>query len=111
MFTLGLEFHVEEEFALTHNVTSSSTYHPTEIVRSIVATLSFFPTICNYDPPNTTINMKLAIVAFLAAATMSSVSAFAPAASFARAPTMAVFSDKTEEEEGLDLNLEEMFDM
>ena len=54
--------------------------------------------------------MKLAIVTILAAVTMSSVSAFAPAASFARAPT-AVFSDKTEEEEGLDLNLEEMFDM
>jgi hypothetical protein len=54
--------------------------------------------------------MKLAIFAILAAATMSSVSAFAPSKVFPQAPT-SIFSDKKDEEEGLDLNLEEMFDM
>eukprot|EP00566_Odontella_aurita_P035564 CAMPEP_0113534538 /NCGR_PEP_ID=MMETSP0015_2-20120614/5211_1 /TAXON_ID=2838 /ORGANISM="Odontella" /LENGTH=79 /DNA_ID=CAMNT_0000433703 /DNA_START=98 /DNA_END=337 /DNA_ORIENTATION=- /assembly_acc=CAM_ASM_000160 len=58
--------------------------------------------------------MKIAI-AFLALA--AGATAFAPATPFTRhlvtsvPSTTAVFSDKEEEEEGLDLNLEEMFDM
>mmetsp|Transcript_326 Transcript_326/g.371 ORF Transcript_326/g.371 Transcript_326/m.371 type:complete len:83 (-) Transcript_326:340-588(-) len=61
--------------------------------------------------------MKIALALLALAA---GASAFAPAAPFTRgvvAPSVvpsastALFSDKEEEEEGLDLNLEEMFDM
>jgi hypothetical protein len=52
--------------------------------------------------------MKIAIVS-LVALMASSATAFAPAA-FTRGVSTQLFADP-EEEEGLDLNLEEMFDM
>ncbi|KAG7344327.1 hypothetical protein IV203_022335 [Nitzschia inconspicua] len=59
--------------------------------------------------------MKVAIAIIAALAiTISSVSAFAPLSAASRSPRRtAVFSSEpeTEDEEGLDLNLEEMFDM
>ena len=56
--------------------------------------------------------MKVSSVALLALAA-STVQAFAPAAFFTRGlPATQLFSEKPEaEEEGLDLNLEEMFEM
>ncbi|KAG7370791.1 hypothetical protein IV203_019361 [Nitzschia inconspicua] len=58
--------------------------------------------------------MKVAIAIIAALAiTISSASAFAPLSAASRSPRTAVFSSEpeTEDEEGLDLNLEEMFDM
>ena len=53
--------------------------------------------------------MKITLLSF-AALMISSASAFAPA--FSRgAPSTQLYSTEPEEEEGLDLNLEEMFDM
>ena len=54
--------------------------------------------------------MKIAAIASLLSLMVSSVSAFAPSAAFSRGIATQVFAEP-EEEEGLDLNLEEMFDM
>ena len=53
--------------------------------------------------------MKIAIVSLIALMA-SSASAFAPAASFTRGVSTQLYSDP-EDEDGLDLNLEEMFEM
>lgn len=53
--------------------------------------------------------MKIAIISFVTLV-VSSASAFAPSAAFTRGVSTQLFSEP-EEEEGLDLNLEEMFDM
>ncbi len=53
--------------------------------------------------------MKLSIALFFAG--LASVSAFAPSASFGPKPSLTQVNAEPEEEEGLDLNLEEMFDM
>jgi hypothetical protein len=58
--------------------------------------------------------MKTATLIILVAVILVSVSSFAPTAQFSRAPpTTIVFSSdpKEAEDESLDLNLEEMFDM
>ena len=59
--------------------------------------------------------MRFAILSsLLAVLAASSVAAFAPAASFTRGCSVTgsqLFSSEPEDEEGLDLNLEEMFDM
>ena len=59
--------------------------------------------------------MRFAILSsLLAVLAVSSVVAFAPAASFTRGCSVTgsqLFSSEPEDEEGLDLNLEEMFDM
>lgn len=54
--------------------------------------------------------MKIATVLSVATLFVSSVSAFAPSAAFSRVSTQ-FFSEPADEEEGLDLNLEEMFDI
>eukprot|EP00980_Cylindrotheca_fusiformis_P013945 scaffold3621_cov114-Cylindrotheca_fusiformis.AAC.10 len=69
------------------------------------------PTVAKYrttDSINN--NMKIAVVSFVALV-VSSATAFAPSAAFTRGVSTQLFSDPEEEEEGLDLNLEEMFDM
>lgn len=53
--------------------------------------------------------MKITIIS-LFAMMASSAFAFAPSASFTRGMSTQLYSDP-EDEEGLDLNLEEMFDM
>ena len=56
--------------------------------------------------------MKVAIATLAIVLAASSVSAFAPAPAFTRGvSTQLLFGGDDEEEEGLDLNLEEMFDM
>ena len=55
-------------------------------------------------------NMKLAIVSLIAMMA-SSATAFAPSAAFTRGVATQLYSDPEDDEEGLDLNLEEMFDM
>ena len=57
--------------------------------------------------------MRFAVLSsLLAVLAASSVAAFAPAASFTRGcASSELFSSEPEDEEGLDLNLEEMFDM
>ena len=60
--------------------------------------------------------MKLSIATIAFAALFQSTTAFAPTFStnkvaFGVTSTTAVFSEPADEEEGLDLNLEEMFDM
>ena len=64
------------------------------------------------DPKHNTVHnkMKIAFVTALVCMMALSVSAFAPSAAFSRGIATQVFSEP-EEEEGLDLNLEEMFDM
>jgi hypothetical protein len=54
--------------------------------------------------------MKLAVVSLIALMA-SSAHAFAPSAAFTRGVSTQLHSDPEDEEEGLDLNLEEMFDM
>jgi hypothetical protein len=54
--------------------------------------------------------MKITIVS-LVALMASSASAFAPSAAFTRGVSTQLFTAEPEEEEGLDLNLEDMFDM
>lgn len=56
--------------------------------------------------------MKFSVVASLIVVGLSSSSAFAPSASFTNARvSLTKVNAEPEEEEGLDLNLEEMFDM
>ena len=55
--------------------------------------------------------MKVAIATLAIVLAASSVSAFAPAPAFTRGVSTQLFGGDDEEEEGLDLNLEEMFDM
>eukprot|EP00339_Tiarina_fusa_P012083 CAMPEP_0117035266 /NCGR_PEP_ID=MMETSP0472-20121206/25061_1 /TAXON_ID=693140 ORGANISM="Tiarina fusus, Strain LIS" /NCGR_SAMPLE_ID=MMETSP0472 /ASSEMBLY_ACC=CAM_ASM_000603 /LENGTH=74 /DNA_ID=CAMNT_0004744693 /DNA_START=61 /DNA_END=285 /DNA_ORIENTATION=+ len=53
--------------------------------------------------------MKLALISFLSLC--ASTAGFTPSAAFARSAQTQLFSTEPEEESGLDLNLEEMFDM
>ena len=53
--------------------------------------------------------MKLALITFLSL--FASSASFAPSAAYSRGVRTQIFSTEPEEEEGLDLNLEEMFDM
>ena len=53
--------------------------------------------------------MKIAVISMFALM-VSSATAFAPSAAFTRGVSTQVFSEP-EDEDGLDLNLEEMFDM
>jgi hypothetical protein len=62
------------------------------------------------DPYSTFNKMKITIVS-LVALMASSASAFAPSAAFTRGVSTQLFTAEPEEEEGLDLNLEDMFDM
>jgi hypothetical protein len=56
--------------------------------------------------------MKFSVAAILLVVGLSSVSAFAPSASFnSPKASLTQVNAEPEEEEGLDLNLEEMFDM
>mmetsp|Transcript_23024 Transcript_23024/g.27708 ORF Transcript_23024/g.27708 Transcript_23024/m.27708 type:complete len:80 (+) Transcript_23024:69-308(+) len=56
--------------------------------------------------------MKLAVATLVAAMMASTASAFAPAAlPFTRGVSTQIFSSEPEEEEGLDLDLGEMFEM
>lgn len=55
--------------------------------------------------------MKIAVVTSFLCLMASSVTAFAPSAAFSRGISTQIFSSEPEDEEGLDLNLEEMFDM
>lgn len=57
------------------------------------------------------LKMKVAVVTSFLFLMASSVLAFAPSAAFSRGIATQVFATDPEEEEGLDLNLEEMFDM